>query len=188
MPIYDAIRRHKAAIAYVRAATQKKRQAINIDILKTLYSLLHPEAGDPKSVRYRRDVPQHRLYFHEYGAPDKIAYRVRQVVDRVAKSEQNGSIGTLKIAARAHYDLVRIYPFASDSGKVARLFMNLLLMRAGLPPAIIHAAERQRYYDALKSNSALGIVQMLENALDNSLSSIEKMLDEHETRKRGFIS
>ena len=182
MPIYDAIRRHKAAIAYVRETAKRKRNPIHIDTLKTIYSLLHPEEGDPKSVRYRRDIPQHRLYFHEYGAPDRIAYRVRQALERLQKSEDGDSGSILKRVGRAHYELVRIYPFQYASGKVARMFMSLLMMRAGLPPAIIHAAERQRYYDGLKSASAAQIVQMLENALDNSISSIDKLLDRHERR------
>ena len=108
--------------------------------------------------------------------------RMRQAIERLQKSEDEDNGGILKRVGRAHYELVRIYPFQHASGKVARLFMNLLMIRAGLPPAIIHAAERQRYYDGLKSASAAQIVQMLENALDNSISSIDKLLDRHESR------
>ena len=188
MPIYDAIRRQKEALGFVRDMVDKKRTPINVELLRRIYMLLHPEDSDPKAVKYRREVPQHRLYFHEYAPPDKIAYRVRQVIEWIANPETKRNVGVLKMAAKAHYDLVRAYPFAHDSGKVARLIMNLLLMRAGLPPAIIHATERQRYYEALKSPKPTAIITMLTDAVDNSLSSIEKMLDEHETRKRGFIS
>jgi Fic family protein len=159
-----------------------------VDLLKTLYTTLHPEEGDPRSVKYRRDIPQHRLYFHEYASPDRIAYRVRQVIEWVNQPETRKSAGTLRMAAKAHYDLARAYPFPSDSGKVARLFMNVLLMRGGLPPAIIHATERQRYYEALKASQPTLFVQMLRDAVENSMGSIEKLLDEHETRTRGFIS
>ena len=93
----------------------------------------------------------------------------------------------MRIAARAHYYLLRIYPFPVDSGKAARLFMNLLLMRSGLPPAILHSTERQRYYEALKG-SATTVLQMVQEAVENALSSVEKLLDEHETKKRGFVS
>ena len=51
-----------------------------------------------------------------------------------------------------------------------------------------HATERQRYYEALKSNSPANLVQMLRDSVDNAVSSIEKLLDEHETNKRGFVS
>ena len=61
-----------------------------------------------------------------------------------------------------------MFPFPTDSGKVARLLMNLLLLRSGYPPAIIHSTERQRYYEALKGSSSTmhGIVQ---EAIENSL-------------------
>ncbi len=188
LPIFESIKRHKQAIAYVREMVEKKRLPISVDLIKKLYVILHPDEGDVKTVKYRRDVPQHRLYFHEYATPDKIAYKLRNVVDWINSPDTKKNVSTLKMAAKAHYDLVRIYPFPKDSGKVARLFMNLLLMRAGFPPAIIHHSERQRYYDALKSSSPTAIVQMLRDSVENSLSSIEKLLDEHETRTKGFVN
>jgi len=188
MPIYDAIRRHKAAIDFVRATAQKKRTPLSVELLKHIYIILHPEEGDAKSVKYRRDIPQHRLYFHEYAPPDKVAYRVRRIVEGAAGPETKRSTAMLRLAARAHYQLARAYPFPHDSGKLARLFMNLLLMRGGLPPAIIHATERQRYYEALKLGTPASLIKMLQDAVENSLSSIEKLLDEHETNKRGFVS
>lgn len=187
MPIYDAIRRHKAAIQFVRDEAATK-SPLTVDTLRAIYLVLHPEEGDIKTLKYRRDVPQHRLYFHEYAAPDKIAYKVRNVVDWVNDPENVKNVGVLRVAAKAHYDLGRTYPFSQDSGKVARLFMNLILMRSGFPPAIIHATERQRYYEALKATNPANLVQMLRDSVDNAVSSIEKLLDEHETNKRGFVS
>jgi Fic family protein len=129
-----------------------------------------------KTVRYRKDVPQHRLYFHEYAAPDKIAVKMRQILDWIADPETKSSRNSVRIAARAHYDMVRVFPFTHDSGKVARLFMNLMLLRNGYPPAIVHSTERQRYYEALKGSSA-AMTQIVQEAIDNNLASIEKLLD-----------
>ena len=61
----------------------------------------------------------------------------------------------------------------------------MLLMRAGYPPAIIHSTDRQRYYEALKG-SAVTINLMVQEAIENALSSIEKLLDENETHTRSF--
>jgi Fic/DOC family len=186
-PTYDDIRRHKEAIDYVRDFAEKKRLPVTLDVIKKIYLILHPAEGDIKTVKYRKDIPQHRLYFHEYAPPDKIAYKVRQIVDWLNDPETRKTRNGIRIAARAHYDLLRVYPFPVDSGKVSRLFMNLLLMRTGLPAAIIHSTERQRYYEALKG-SATTVLQMVQEAVENALSSVEKLLDEHETRKRAFVS
>ncbi len=186
-PTYDDIRRHKEAIEFVRDFAMKKKLPVTLDVVKKIYLILHPAEGDIKTVKYRKDIPQHRLYFHEYAAPDKIAHKVRQIIDWLNDPETRKTRNGVRIAARAHYDLLRVYPFPVDSGKAARLFMNLLLMRSGLPPAILHSTERQRYYEALKG-SATTVLQMVQEAVENALSSVEKLLDEHETKKRGFVS
>jgi Fic family protein len=183
--VCDEIRRHKAAIEFVREQAEKKRVPINIDTVKRIYLILHPEEGDLKTVKYRKDIPQHRLYFHEYAAPDKIAYKVRQVFDWLNGPEPKKIKNAVRIAARAHFDLLRVFPFALDSGKVARLLMNLLLMRADCPPALIHSTERQRYYEALRGTLPV-IVNMVTESIVNALSSIEKKLDERDSKLRTF--
>jgi Fic family protein len=186
-PVCEEIRRHKQAIEFVRDFATKKRLPVTLDVIKRIYLILHPEEGDLKTLKYRKDIPQHRLYFHEYAQPDKIAYKVRQIVDWINDPETKRGRNALRIAARAHYDLLRVFPFSHDSGKVARLLMNMLLMRASYEPAIIHSTERQRYYEALKGSAAV-ILHMVQEAEENGLASIEKLLDEHETNTRSFVS
>jgi Fic/DOC family len=181
-PVCEEIRRHRQAIEYVRELAERKRIPITVDTIKKLYVILHPDEGDVKSVKYRKDIPQHRLYFHEYAAPDKIAYRVRQVIDWLNGPEPKKLKSPIRIASRVHYDLVRVFPFPNDSGKVSRLLMNALLMRAGYPPAIVHSTERQRYYEALKGQLPI-ILQMVSDSIINALLSIEKRFDEYEAAR-----
>src|SRR5690606_11596818 len=97
-----------------------------------------------------------------------IAPKVKAVFDWLASAEPKKLKTTMAVAAKMHFDLLRIFPFDKDSGKVVRLFMNLLLLRSELPPAIVHLTERQRYYEALKSSQPT-LVDMLTEAIDNSL-------------------
>jgi Fic family protein len=180
-PVVEEIRRHREALNFVREYASKRRLPITVDIVKRIYCVLHPEEGDVKTVKYRKDIPQHRLYFHEYTPPDKIAYKLRQIMDWVSDPETRRTRTPVRLAARAHYDIVRIFPFTSDSGKVGRLVMNLLLLRSGYPPAIIHSTERQRYYEALKGSSAT-MHAIVQDAIENSLASIEKLLDQYDAR------
>jgi Fic family protein len=178
-PACEEIRRHREALNFIRDFAVKKRQPVTVDVVKKIYLILHPEEGDVKTVRYRKDIPQHRLYFHEYAAPDKITYKVRQVMDWVNDPETRRTRNAVRVAARAHYDLLRVFPFTHDSGKVARLLMNLLLLRSGYPPAIVHSTERQRYYDALKGASA-AMNQIVQEAIENNLASVEKLVEAYE--------
>jgi Fic family protein len=182
-PICEEIRRHREAIHFIKDAASKKRVPVTIDVIKKIYVILHPEEGDIKLVKYRKDIPQHRLYFHEYAAPEKIANKVRQIVDWVNDPETKKSRNTLRIATRAHYDLLRVFPFQHDSGKVARLFMNLLLLRSGYPPAIVHSSERQRYYEALKGASA-NMNAIVAESLENGMLSFEKLIEHYFNRAK----
>lgn len=54
-------------------------------------------------------------------------------------------------AALFHHRFVWIHPFFDGNGRVARLFMNLLLMSRGYPPAIILRQDRKKYYEGLNA-------------------------------------
>ncbi len=152
IPVYDEIRNHVAAIEIIRELATRRRSAINLEVIKRLFAQLAPEELEGKGPpKYRKDMPLHRLYFHEIAQPDKISYRMRQLVQWLGDPETKKTMHPVRMASKAHYQLLHIYPFPRHSGKVARLVMNLILMRAGFPPVVIHATERQRYYEALRA-------------------------------------
>jgi Fic family protein len=89
----------------------------------------------------------------------------------------------IKRAARAHYRLLAIYPWTKNSGKVARLLMNLLLLRDGYLPAVVHSIERQRYYEVMRNENA-GIVPLVIESLDNGIETAIKFFQEVEEARR----
>jgi len=52
--------------------------------------------------------------------------------------------------ASVHARFERIHPFRDGNGRVGRLATNLLLVRHGYPPAVIHQRDRTRYLNALR--------------------------------------
>jgi Fic family protein len=171
VPAFDEIRQNKAALDLVREMATRKRLKIDLDVLKDLYVCLAPEEVEGKKPpAYRKDMPIHRLYFHEISTPDKISYKLRQFTQWVNAVETKRTTHPVRLAAKAHFQLLHIYPFPKHSGKVARLVMNLILLQNGYPPAIIHATERQRYYDALKANDN-ALATVVREALQSSMES-----------------
>ena len=160
VPTYDEIRQHKAAIDVIREHAAKKRFTVSLDVVKRIYMILAPEECEGKTPpKYRKDMPIHRLYFHEISTPDKISYRMRQLMQWANSAETRRATHTIRLASRVHFEMMQIYPFPKHSGKVARLIMNMILLHGGYPPAVIHETERQRYYDALKSSdTALSVL------------------------------
>ena len=81
----------------------------------------------------------------EYVTPDLAAKRARLDAINIGIKEAD----SLKAQADAMAK-IPIPAAAAALARAMRLFMNLLLYRGGYPPAIIHAKERQSYYEALK--------------------------------------
>ncbi len=170
-PVQEEIRQHKMAIDFVRQLAQNKKEPITLDTLRDLYAILVPDDSEPKgTLRYRKDMPLHRIYFHEIATPDKIPLLMRQLVQWLDSEETRRTMHPTRIASRAHYKLLRTFPFTKHSGKVARLLMNLLLLREGYPPVILHATDRQRYYDAVKVSSD-ATAKVVNDALENGIES-----------------
>ena len=156
IPAYDDICNHKTAIGFVRTAAIKKKPAPGLEFMKKLFQILSHESmprsskAPPKPQgQYRKDNPLHRLYFHEIAPPEKISYQMRKLVQWLTSDEAK-KMHPVRRASVAHHRLIGIYAWPKHSGKIARLLMNAMLLRDGYLPSVIHAIERQRYYEVLR--------------------------------------
>jgi hypothetical protein len=174
---FDEIRQNKATIDLIRSWAAEKRTKVDENVVKDIYLSLAPDEADGKKPpAYRKDIPLHRLYFHEIAAPDKILPKLKAFGQWINAPDTRRTTHVLRLAAKAHFHLLHIYPYPKHSGKVARLVMNLLLLAAGYPPAVIHSTERQRYYDALKTNEN-ALAQIVKEALTASIESSIRFLE-----------
>lgn len=178
IPVYDEIRHHRDAIRLVRELAQKKRANVTLDVIKKIYAALAPEDLEGRQPpKYRKDMPTHRTYFHDISTPERISYKMGQLTKWMNAADTKRSTHPVRLAAKAHYQILQIYPFPRHSGKVGRLVLNLLLMRAGYPPAILHATERQRYYEALKTSDD-AVAVLVTEALAASVESAIRFFEE----------
>jgi Fic family protein len=66
------------------------------------------------------------------------------------------SLHPVERAARVHSDFVKIHPFVDGNGRTSRLLMNLELLKAGYPAAVLPVEKRLAYYEALDADHAEG--------------------------------
>ena len=176
IPMYEEVRNHKIAVDFVReASTAKKPPAVDLELVRKLYAILTPEEA-AKGYPYRRENPLHRLYYHEIAAPEKITYRMRKIGEWM-ESDEFAELHPITRATRAHFRLLAAYPWTKNSGKVARLLMNFILIRHGYLPAVIHSIERQRYYEVLRFEND-GLINLVIESLENSIETTARFLDE----------
>jgi Fic family protein len=82
---------------------------------------------------------------HRYVEPLQVQPEMEALCDYIRISPDH----VIHVAAMAHYHLVRIHPFDDGNGRVARILMNLILLRAAYSPAVIRIETRRQYLLAL---------------------------------------
>jgi Fic family protein len=169
LSLYTSLRNHRKAFDLMRELAARSRLDLNIELFKQFHALFAPDPEEGKLGRYRKDIPLHRSYFHEINEPTKISQNVRQLVTWLNNPAEVGGLHPVICAARFHYKFMRIFPFSDTSGKVGRAVMNLILIREGYLPAIIHATERQRYYELLRQQQE-GFAELI---IDSAMASLD---------------
>jgi Fic family protein len=108
---------------------------------------------------------------HYYATPEEVPILMRELVDWYNEARKNSKIHPSVLAAFVHHRFVNIHPFDDGNGRLARILMNLILMKNGYPPAIIKLKERTDYYAALNQadkNEYQAITELIaETVLDS---------------------
>ncbi len=169
------IRNHKTAIDLVRQEARAKRPRLNLTLVKRLYETLGAGIEGRSAAEYRKDMPLHRAYFHEIVQPAKIAQALQKLMESCDTADFRNAHPVFR-AARLHHAFMQIYPFTENSGRVARLLANLVLIQAGYLPCIIHATDRQRYYESFRLPETT-LRDLTMDALENAVSQAEKYFD-----------
>jgi Fic family protein len=175
IPSYEEIKAFKSTIEWSKEQAANRKRPLNLETIRKIYSMLTPDEV-VKGIPYRRDNPLHRLYYHEIAQPDKITMRMKKLGEWL-EEDATKRMHPVERAARAHFKLMSIYPWTHNSGRVARVLSNLMLLRDGYVPAIVHSIDRQRYYEALRTEHA-GIVPLYVEAVATSIETAVKFYDE----------
>lgn len=175
IPMYEDVKNLKLATDSLRELLgTKKPPEPTFDLVRKLYLMLTPDGG--AGAPFRKENPLHRQYYHEIAQPDKIAPRMKKFSEWL-ESPDYTELHPLARAARLQYQLLSIYPWTKNTGRVARLIGNYILLKAGFLPAVIHSIERQRYYDALRHEND-GLLQLLVESMENSIDTSTRFFQE----------
>lgn len=175
-------------------------EAINlahaIDFIKTLITKNHTELTQQDLLNIHQLVLR-KIDDTHAGIWRKIAVKISgsdaQLPDPIKVPELMETFFTwlhtvqgnpVIISADAHLKLVLIHPFVDGNGRTARLFMNILLMQAGYPPAIISPKDRSTYINAIEQAQQFNdyadfqkfIAQSVEHSLDIYLDAAKKSI------------
>ena len=147
---------HKKALEEIRELAQKRHQNLLEKDVLYIHSLILKGIDDTWAGRYRQ-VPV-RIAGSNVVLPNymKVPGLMKDFMQWLQSIQGEHPV---KIAADAHYKLVSIHPFVDGNGRTARLLMNLILIQAGFPPAIIRYEERRRYLSSIEEAQLGGSLQ-----------------------------
>ena len=166
------IRNHKAAVDLCRAEAKGKKLKLNVSMARKLYEILGTGIEGRSVADWRKDMPIHRSYFHEIAKPPRIQPALQKLFE-VCDTAEFRNAHPIQRATRLHHGFMQIFPFTENSGRVARLFVNMILFQAGYLPVIIHATDRQRYYDSFRHPES-SLRELTMDAIENGLAHAEK--------------
>ncbi|MBB5619852.1 Fic family protein [Pedobacter cryoconitis] len=107
----------------------------------------------------------------EYASPTDTPILMKELMDWYRTEE--GGLHPITLAAMFHYKFVRIHPFDDGNGRIARLLMNYVLLRNGLPPVIIKSEDKAGYLRALHFADIGEYEPFIEYIADQAIWSLE---------------
>lgn len=101
--------------------------------------------------------------------PANYASVPRLIIAVVAKANRKTN-DAIAAVAETHSRFERIHPFGDGNGRVGRLLMDAMLLKANLPPAIIRQEEKQLYHTYLYKAQTNGDHSQLESFLCDAVA------------------
>lgn len=173
-----AVQNHPLAIDLVKKIAFNKTYKVTEKDIKTL----HKTAMD-KIIASAGSYRDHDLTVRGAGFHPSPFYEISKHMKELVHLINNNpdELRPIEHAAQVHYDFAWIHPFEDGNGRIARLLMNLLLVRNGYPFTVIKNVDRKKYLRTLKEMDTEGnfepflifVARSVEQTLDTYLSALE---------------
>ncbi|MBI3725989.1 Fic family protein, partial [bacterium] len=130
-------------VAEVAAAGAPFSQEIVLELHKILMGELILSAGE-----YRECTLKYKGLLIA-SPPETLKERMEALVSLVNSGMQRAEAKKDQLAWRVHHEFITIHPFIEGNGRMSRLLLNLVRLRAGLEVAIVRFEDREKYSKAI---------------------------------------
>ncbi len=189
---YIEIKGHNEAINFVYEVAKSDRE-ITENFIRELHFLILKEpyevdaiTQDGKAAKKTIAIGKYKtsqnhvktktgeiFYFAE---PFETPAKMHDLIKWLAQESKKNDINPIILAAEFHYKFIRIHPFDDGNGRIARILMNLVLMRFGFPPVIIKTQDKENYFLSLRKADGRFIEDFIDYIAQNLVHSLEIMI------------
>ncbi|MFA6305441.1 MAG: Fic family protein [Candidatus Gracilibacteria bacterium] len=167
------VKNHQAAFNYLLRylALPKSKNRITKELILSLHAILMNGIRDDAGF-YRR----HGVRIVGANLPTANYMKIPDLMGKLAVNINEKVKDCVKQVAKIHADFEKIHPFSDGNGRVGRLILAAMLIKANLPPAIIRREKKQLYYTFLNKAQLCEDSSLLEDFLcDAILEGLEIM-------------
>ena len=162
---------HQAALNYLFDYILRGK-AINEELILKLHSMLmngiRPDAG-----AYRN----HAVRITGVNLPTVNYLKISDVIPNVLAKAAEATDDIVAASAGVHSRFDQIHPFSDGNGRVGRLLMNAMFLKANLAPSIIRQQQKQLYYTYLDKAQTKDDQSQLENFLCDAAADGFRILE-----------
>lgn len=162
---------HQAALIYLFDYLLKGGRVDENLILKlhgTLMNGIRVDAGT-----YRR----HAVRIMGVNLPTANYIKIPGLIPEIIAEATKKTGGVIATGALVHSRFEQIHPFSDGNGRVGRLLMNAMFLKANLPPAIIRQQQKRLYYTYLYKAQTKNDHSQLESFLCDAILDGFKILE-----------
>jgi len=143
-------------------------EALVLKFHSILMNGVRPDAGF-----YRN----HAVRITGVNLPTANYMKVPDLIPEVMAKVEQRNDDSIAASAGVHARFEQIHPFSDGNGRVGRLLMNAMLLKANLAPAIIRQQQKQLYYTYLYKAQTTEDQSQLENFLCDAVTDGFKILE-----------
>lgn len=180
----------KEALDFLENLAADATRGITESDIRQIHSFVLKGINDDNAGKYRSVNVKISGSEFEPPSPESLPVKMKDFgiwLSRVSTVDKRGGpLDAILYAAAAHTWFVTEHPFIDGNGRVARLLMNLMLMRYGYPIAIIAKDDRARYYHALEESQSSDLslfIGLLTECIGESLEEYEAAAQEQSEQK-----
>jgi Fic family protein len=113
----------------------KKPQTVSEQLIKTLHRMVVRDIEKEWAGRYRNSKVMITGAGHRPPEASSVPSAMAGLIQWFRDNE--GKLHAIELAAISQHKFVNIHPFFDGNGRVSRLLMNVILLRAGYPLSIV---------------------------------------------------
>lgn len=191
-PLKDHLeaKNHKEALDFLyNLADSKQKNTISEHLIKQLHQLVVQDSERDIAGKYRNGDVIIGGTKHRPPSYIEIPHLMNKLIKWLSKNQKSHHI--VELAAILHHKFVNIHPFWDGNGRTGRLLMNILILNAGYPLAIILKSDRKKYYNVLSladKEQYKPLCEFIAQAVIRSLNIYLKILKPAKNKEEKYVS